>query len=214
MSKLETKCRTRVVSYYSVAVVIALLLLTETRGQDYDPDETNQYLLNLYEGALVNDNLSLFKLRQLYFNPSLYMYSSSFCLHVKVMVKDISNLYPPYCNTAAFGHDRYESYFFTSYCLLQPVHDSSDASKLSNLLSFSASADMFYIFDPTFYSLMQALAKSIETTDFGDTESEYYIDYPSQININIDGELDYNPCWDNAVYALRMLLVWVSTLHL
>ena len=52
---------------------------------------------------------------------------------------------------------------------------------------------------------MQALAKSIETVD-----SEYYPYIRYNINIDISGELDDMPCRDDAVYALQMLLVWVS----
>ena len=202
MSKLETKCNTGIVYYYSATVVIALLLLSETRGQSDDlNDEINLELLHLYEEALVNNNLSLYRLRKLYFNPSpyTYMYSSSFCLQVFITVNNISGprATSENCN-AAFD----PSHSFRSFCLLQPPHDSSDASKLNTLLSFSLSTDMFYLFDPTFYSIMQALAATT-----------YEYTYPDQhdININIDGELDFMPCWENAVYALRMLLVWVST---
>ena len=204
MIKLEGKCNTQ---YASVAVVIALLLLSEARGEHDKPERIA--LLELYEDALVNDDSSLYTLREIYFNPSpKYTYSSSFCLRVLVTVDGIQNPHSAsgYCD-AAF--DYFTSYYFRTYCLLELLRDDGGASKLSELLSVSNSAEMFYVFDPTFYSIMQALAKSMVIIEF--ENYDYYNDNQYYINIDIDEELDDMPCWEDAVYALRMSLVWVST---
>ena len=45
-------------------------------------------------------------------------------------------------------------------------------------------------------------------------DDSYFSNDHSDINIAINTKLDEMPCWDDAVYALRSVLMWVSLLKL
>lgn len=214
---MQPQCKVRYCCYHhSVAVLIALLLVGETRGQLQDNQTlTRLTLLNMFEEALANSSMSLFKLRQIYFDPSA-KYTKSVCLDVTVTIDNIlGDSDPNQCiRGAAFVKYAYHStdiyadsnYTFSSQHQLQLLSDDggTGTSKLGDLLSYSFSAVMFYAFDPTFYKIMQVLTKSLEIDPYS---------YPSEnfitIDIHISGELEVMPCWEDAVHAMRMLLVWV-----
>ena len=86
------------------------------------------------------------------------------------------------------------------------------------MLTTSGSTGVFYTFDPSFYNIMEALSASIEVYfSFLYYISNYNDDYvtiiqnSTEVNIQVDGSLNYMPCIADAVEAVRMLLVWVST---
>ena len=201
-------------------VVIVSLIFSVAIAQDYDTDQ-RQMLFGLFETALVNDNYALWKLQQIFFNPDSKQSPEQVCLMVSVKVDTIE--YPDnvcdHRNGPAFigvpaGSDWY--YEFDSYYELQQqvADDASDTSELAKLITKSGSTSVFYSFDPSFYSIMKALSSSIALIfpynyhyDFADPY--YYSDYTS-IAITINTKLVEMPCWDNAVYALRSVLMWVS----
>lgn len=188
---METK--TRIAYYYSIAVVIALLLTSETRGD----------LLHMFEKALVNSKDSLSTLQDFYFNPSPSRNKHIwFCLAVKVTTNQINNPLPPDECEAAFDFGT-----FTSSHNLHVLSEGG-TSQLSDLLASSWSTSMFYIFDPTFFIIMKALANDIYDNDDEYGDNNYW-----NINIELTEELEYMPCRDDAVYAMRMLLVWVRIYH-
>ena len=106
----------------------------------------------------------------------------------------------------------------SSYVLEQQVtDDASDSSELAMLMVESGSTGMFYTMDPTFFSIMKILSSSIalsmpyEPSYFGtDADSQYRYRESTTIYITINTELDEMPCRDDAVYALRSVLMWVS----
>lgn len=197
--------------HYCVAVVTALLLISETRGQ-LSPDYSIQArLLSMYEEALVNSNDSLYTLKRMYFASSpKSKYSSSFCLEVCV---DIDN--PPPLNQwpwSAVGDAAFVDGYFSSKYILHLLSDDGDTSRLGDLLTSSTSGLVFYMADPTFYTTMHTLAKSIDTDEYGFL-------YPdnsrvNSIKIHIRGTLEYMPYRDDAVDAMKMLLVWVSVYYI
>ena len=73
----------------------------------------------------------------------------------------------------------------------------------------SGSTSVFYAFDPSFYSIMKTLSSSIALSLPYYDNSEDSGNYAS-IDIYISTKLDEMPCWDDAVYALRAVLMWVS----
>ena len=223
--KIDTTC-----TYYTF--VTALLLLTaKVEGQADDVDNNIFMLRNLFEEALVNSSVSLFQLQQIYFNPSSHYSPLSVCLTVTVHV-DIDNILNPYdwhifnCNDH-YGND-FESAFhckhpddtttckqleFTSTYALKLSDDGSDSTELSSLLTSSDNAGVFYTFDPSFYNIMKALSTSSETPSpmiYGRYYAYSAIMMSEVINIHIKRSLENLPCRDNAIDALKMVLVWVS----
>ncbi len=113
---------------------------------------------------------------------------------------------------SAFVYDEAsDMWFFNSYYELdQKVDDdASDTQELANLIIKSGSAGIFYSFDPSFYSIMKTLSSTIALLLPYDDDSYHSNDY-AKINIAINTKLDYMPCWDDAVYTLRSVLMWVS----
>ena len=100
-------------------------------------------------------------------------------------------------------------WFFNSYYELHQQVD--DASDTSNLIASLASASIFYSFDPSFYSIVKTLSSS---PAYVYDDDSYFSNDHSDINIAINTKLDEMPCWEDAVYALRSVLMWVSLLKL
>ena len=72
----------------------------------------------------------------------------------------LENISPqtPYCSLWQFN---------SAYELqLQTISDESGTSQLTKLLTKSGSTGVFYVFDPSFYTLMKALSSSLELTFF------------------------------------------------
>ena len=176
-----------------IAVVTALLLTSETRGDQIR-------LLHMFEKALVNSKDSLFTLQDYYFNPSPSRNKHKwFCLAVTVTT-EINNPLPPDDCEPAFDLETYPPTFSSVHNL--QVLSEDGTSQLSDLLASSWSTSMFYVFDPTFFIIMKALAN-----DIYDIDDDYGDDW--NIDIELNEELEYMPCLDDAVYAMRTLLVWV-----
>ena len=71
----------------------------------------------------------------------------------------------------------------------------------------------FIRFDPSFYSIMQTLSSSIALAlpcEYTYDDNYFYNNDFAQINIAINTKFDEMPCWDDAIYALRSVLMWVS----
>ena len=66
---MGTKCRIQFPHCYAPLVVMALLFLSGTGGQQ--DNDSRQRLMKLFEEALVNSSESLYALQDIYFNPSL-----------------------------------------------------------------------------------------------------------------------------------------------
>ena len=194
--------------------VTALLLLTCSVpvAQGYDPD-LRQKLIGLFEEALVNDSDSLWALHQTFFNPDSKQSPKQVCVSVSVRVDTIANPDNDYCfdNGPAFDSDGL-MHMAASYVLEQQVaDDASDSSKLATLMVESGSTGMFYTMDPTFFSIMITLSSFIALSTphwLSDGTDAYHVS--TTIDITINTELDENPCWDDADYALRSVLMWVS----
>ena len=205
MSKFEKKYL--FYYHYSAALVIALLLFSETRSQPSGDYAVQAKLRNMYEEALVNSNESLYILQRMYFNPSpRSKYRSSFCLRVNVTIDNPPPLDQQYKCNATFvdGH-------FISQYVLHLLSDDGYTSRLADLLSYTRTDVFFYTFDPTFYATMQALAISIDT----DTSNVVVYDSSrdNSIKIDISGEFEHMPCRDDAVDAMKMILMWVSSIQ-
>ena len=205
------------------AVVTALLVLS-TRGavaqySNYD----RKTLLGLFETALFNDSDALWTLQEIFFNPDSKQSPEKVCLSFSISVEDIADPESEYCDYdsddpemwQAFVYDDFsDTWFFNSYYELhQQVDDGeSDTQELAKLITKSGSTGVFYSFDPSFYSIMQTLSSSIALAlpyAYTYDDNSYSNDY-AQINIAINTKLDEMPCWDDAVYALRSVLMWVS----
>ena len=202
-------------------VVTALLVLTcsVAVAQDYDRDQV-QKLIGLFEETLVNDNDSLWELQQTFFNPDSKQSPKQVCLSVFFRADAIANPDVIYCDDIEFdplpAFD-YDGYFGSYYVLEQQVaDDASDSSELATLMVESGSTGMFYVMDPTFFSIMKTLSSSIALSiPYGpshgtDAGSQYRYRASTTIDITIYTKLEEMPCWDVAVYALRSVLMWVS----
>jgi hypothetical protein len=196
-------------------VVIALFVLSVAVAQDHDHD-LRQKLIVLFETALVNDSYNVWKLQQLFFNPDSMQSPEQVCLSVSVIVDTIANPAADYCdNYGAFikVNVDYEWHFDSYYELHQQVADDiNDTSELATLMTKSGSTSMFYTMDPTFYSIMKSMSSSITLSiPYNSDDADYANDVNcASIEITITTELDEMPCWDDAVYALRSVLMWVS----
>jgi hypothetical protein len=217
---------TKTVQRSVVVVLIALVLLSVAVAQGYDDagPSSSQKLIVLFETALVDDSANLWKLQQIYFNPQHSRQSpGKVCLSVFVTVT-IAN--PDYCFDAAFVNNQLQGKLqFNSYYELhqQAVDDDSDTSELATLMTKSGITGMFYTMDQTFYSIMKSLSRSIALSIpyiqyiylNDDTDDDYHDNEFDCANIRITiAELDEMPCWDEAVYALRSVLMWVSFIEL
>ena len=213
---LDCTVRATNINYHSVsmaakivqrsAVVIALLVLSTSVAAAQDLDMT---LFALFETALLDDSGALQKLQKIFFNPDSKQSPEKVCLSVSVSVDDIDD---SFCGDSekhgpAFVYDDSSGtgmWYFNSYFELhQQVDDASDTLELANLIVSSGSAAVFYSFDPSFYSIMKTLSSSITLVFPYDDDSN------DNIYINI-AKLDDMPCWDDAVYAMRSVLMWVS----
>ena len=201
-------------------VVIALLILS-TSGAVAQYYDGRKMLLDLFETALLNDSYTLWTLQKIFFNPDSKQSPEKVCLSVSISVEDIADPEREYyCDDfsddsemwQAFVYDNFSGTWFSNsyYELHQQVDDDiSDTQELANLITSSGSTSIFYSFDPSFYSIMQTLSSSIALKFPYYDDSDYSNDY-AQINIAISTRLDKMPCWDDAVYALRSVLMWVS----
>ena len=222
-------------SYSSVALVLLLLSVTANGQQiDYPHSLT---LKNLFEEALVNSSESLWRLQKVYFNPSQFISPENVCLNVSMSVFNITNPDNVVCDNDSprentrpgfkfcSGSDPVPSpnctigswYFWSSHQLQLKLPDdqSDNSSQLSSMLTSSAVTLMFHTFDPSFYKIMKTLSTSIETSLF------YYNYYQgtiktqnsTEVNIQIKEHLEYMPCVNDAVDALKMVLMWVSNIR-
>ena len=201
---MGTKCRIRFPNCYAPLVVMALLFLSGTGGQqDYDRDQTRQRLMKLFEEALVNSSENLYKLQDVYFNPSSKKSPASLQVDVKVTADKIK-LYtdPYYCYSEmlAFFFDG-STYTSRSRYRLQLPRDQVDTQQLNDLLATRGTIDALCSFESTFYFLMTAMASP--------SEANYNDLTGCTLNIHISKELEQMPCMGDAVYALQMVLVWV-----
>ena len=136
------------------------------------------------------------------------------CLSVSISVEDIADPESG-CNCEiqqAFVYDNFSGmWYFNSYYELQQqlADDVSDTQELANLITYSGSTSVFYSFDPSFYSIMQTLSSSITLVFPAYIGDIYSSDY-AHIDIAINMKFDSMPCRDDAVYALRSVLMWVS----
>ena len=194
------------------AVVIALLVLSTSGAvaQVYD----RKSLIDLFETALL-DSDALWTLQKIFFDPDSKQSPEKVCLPVSVSVEDIADPDVDYCEFDSEGEpafiydDTSDTWYFDSYYVLhqQVADDVSDTHELANLITKSGSASIFYSFDPSFYTIMQTQSSSIALMfPYDDDDSDYSSDY-AYINI---AELDGMPCWSDAVYAMRSVLMWVS----
>ena len=208
------------------AVVIALLVLsTSTSGAVAQIYYDRKMLLDLFETALLNDSDALWTLQEIFFNPDSKHSPEKVCLSVSVSVDDIAYPWSVHCDEflddpatemqQTFVHD-YDSlvWSFNSYYELHQVaDDASDTQELAKLITKSGSTSVFFSFDPSFYSIMQTLSSSIALAlpyAYAHYDDNSYSNDYAHINIAINTKLDGMPCWDDAVYALRSVLMWVS----
>ena len=208
-----------------ITIVIALLLLSVTvEGQT----STDQTLRDLFEGALLNSSESLNTLQRLYFNPTRIHRSASVRIGVNVTVDNITipKGQEDYCNQsydgdAAFHCDNSSfpwsetectsGWYFESFYELKLTDGEIGTSQLSDLLTYSGSTGVFYIFDSSFYTIMESLSVSTDPTfSFGNTFYFPSMDNQVSIVIHISEDLQQMPCMWEADDALRMVLVWVS----
>ena len=184
------------------SLVTALLLLlsgcaVSVSGQQCDStDCRRQELSKLFEEALVNSSEALWKLKLIYFNPSSYHQNpASVSLFIMVTVDDIITI-TDHCNHSndigAFRSS--DQWVFEWEYVLQPLSVDGSSSTLAGLVPFLS--DTFYEFDPTFSSIMRVLQSS-------STNGTY-------LTMHINTTLHDNPCMDDAISALGMVLVWVS----
>ena len=200
---MGTKCRIRFPHRYAPLVVMALLFLSGTGGQqDYDSDQTRQRLMKLFEEALVNSSESLFVLQNVYFNPSSKKSSASVQVDVTVTVDEIKHptISSYSCYPAFFNHDSSTYTSRSSYTLQLQV----DTQQLHDLLATGGTTDAFCSFESTFYILMTAMASP--------SGANYYDVSQCTLNIHIR-KLEQMPCVEDAVYALQMVLVWVRMIN-
>ena len=215
----------KVCFYSCISFVIALLLLSVTVQGQQSTDKSLK-LRNLFEEALVNSSESLYRLQQIYFNPTSIRSPSPFCLNVNITVDNIRNLDSSHCNSfydSAFDccncypncselTPNCSKWCFTRGYELKLAEFESYSSQLSDLLTSSGITSVFNAFDPSFYTTIKALSTSIHDEDLSFLDSYYQSpsDLVRDINIHISEDLDEMPCWYDADYALSMVLVWVS----
>ena len=203
---MGTKCRIRFPHCYAPLVVMALMFLSGTGGQQ---DQTRQRLMKLFEEALVNSSKNLYALQDIYFNPSSNKSPALVCLHVTVTVDKIKDPTTPDPSCIpAFANN-----VFSSTNTLQLRHDEIDTPHLSDLLNLPKTGSAFCAFETSFYSIMKALASS-SSSDNNDYDKNDASTADRSISIHIDGELEDMPCYKDAVYALRIVLVWVRKIQL
>ena len=190
------------------AVVIALLVLsTSVAVAQYQDDYERKMLLDLFETALQSDIDALWMLHDLFFNPDSKQSPEKVCLSVSISVQDIAD--PESCDFSerAFVYDNGMWFFNSYYELHQQVdNDVSDTQELANLIKSLGSPSVFYSFDPSFYSIVKTLSSS---PAYVYDDNHYISDY-AYIGIAISPKLDEMPCWDDTVYAMRSVLMWVS----
>ena len=186
---------------YKLAIILLLLSATAIRG-----DYLNPQLVTLLEEGLVNSSDNLFNLRNVYFNPS-YKYSPvSVCLQVVVIFDNITGLLPTYCFSEEDKTNYTDSWVFESAYVLQL---SNDDRQLSDLLTTSGITGVFFTFDPTFYTIMKALASSFTPSYQGLVfNPNGFLD--TEISMHLPQHLETFPCWYDVDEALRLVLVWVS----
>lgn len=198
---------------FSAVVTVLLVLSVQAVAQDYDADQ-RQMLFGLFETALVNDSYALWQLQHIFFNPDAKQSPEQVCLSIFVRVDSIANP-DRSCdsqNGAAFDGSPGEWHFDSYYELQQQVaDDASDTSELAKLMTKSGSTGVFYAMDPSFYSIMKTLSNFIALSlPYRLYDGSFYNKNYAGINIAIHTALDEMPCWDDAVYALRSVLMWVS----
>ena len=196
-----------------ISLVLALLLLSvAVEGQT----STNQTLKDLFEEALLNSNESLNTLQNVFFNPSNIRSPVSVCIGVTVTVDNIQEAQDDFCygdiafdcDNASFSWPEIEclsGWYFTVFYKFELAYDDSGTSQLSDLLTNSDSTRIFFIFDPSFYIIMEALSVSMDPTLYISN-----MDNPASITIHISEDLQQMPCVREVDDALRMVLVWVS----
>ena len=198
----------------SLATVLLLIfsVTTTVSGECDNSCRKQQELSKLFEEALVNSSDSLWQLQQIYFDPYSEWIPALVYLSVLVTVNDVINGTPdPWCDDTTFdycsGYNDYINqcethhgqWLFSSDYALRPFPGSSDLTTL--LLSDPRSSDVFYAFDPSFYTIMKALASSLGPIPHT---------HDDVIQIHINTTLHDNPCQNDAVRALEMVLMWVS----
>ena len=200
------------------AVVIALLVLgTIASGAVAQVYYDRKMLLDLFETALLNDNDALWTLQEIFFDPNSKQSPEKVWLLASISVEDIADPESDYCERVRFvagsafvrGYDNTSGiWVFNSYYELhQQVDDASDTQELANLIASLGSTNMFYSFDPSFYAIVKTLSSS---QAYAYDDNYYHSNGYAYINITINTELVENPCWDDAVYAMRSVLMWVS----
>ena len=219
-------------SYSSVVIVLLLLVSVTAKGQQIDYPHSLT-LKNSFEEALMNSSESLWRLQKVYFDPSQFISPENVCLNVSMSVHNITNPDNVVCDNdpgeatpAAFkfcsGSDPISSpnctiglwYFWSSHQLKLSDDHSRYSSQLSSLLTSQGVTQMFYTIDPSFYMMMKTLSTSIEISllylgSYGTIKAQN----STEINIRINEHLEYMPCVDDAVDALKMVLVWVSIIY-
>lgn len=207
------------------AIVIALLVLgmivtqvrscTYTDYVDEDDEKTKQrqMLLELFKEAIMNNDDTLWKLQQIYFNPNSNQSPGQVCISIFVNADILDPSCP--CNNQkgpAFENEL-DQWYFNTYYELQLADDASDhdTSELARLMTESGSTSIFYSFDPSFHSITKTLSSSIALTlPYSDDVYTLYYYSNDYIGIDISTDLNEMPCWNDAVYALRSVLMWVS----
>lgn len=212
----------------SYTFVSALLLLSAiVEGQD----NNIMMLRNFFEEALVNSNESLFQLQQVYFDPTSHYSPSSVCVTVIVTVdNNIAHPAPASCSQSYLNYDdsvkaAFECYdpedttitckwwqFNSTYELKLP-DNGRDSIQLSSLLTYPLNAAVFYTFDPSFYKIMKSCSLStldISERSFPIQSDSLAYESSTKVKIQINKTLENMPCRNDAIYALEMVLVWVS----
>ena len=129
---------------------------------EYINSKQRQSLLKLFEEAIMNDNYTLWKLQQIYFNPNSRQSSGQVCLAVYVNAQTIANLSctcPRLSQKVAAFHGSSGYWHFDSFYELQLFHDVSGTSQLAKFLTKSGCTSLFYAMDPTVYSIMKTTVK-------------------------------------------------------
>lgn len=217
--------------YNQCSVVIALLLLVGGDRQTIAwVDETELKLYKLFEEALINSNESLYQLQQVYFNPKVKQGPGTVCAYVNITVNCIivteSNCsydHPAFECPGGYNRTNCSGLWslYSTY-LLQLSNDEGGMSQLTNILTTSGSTGVLFAFDPFFYTIMKVLSNSLQLSfPRGIINIMFYDDHDLvldllyydelDLDIHMSSELEEMPCQEDAVNALRMVLVWVSS---
>ena len=146
----------------------------------------------------MNSSEALWKLKLIYFNPSSdHQNPASVSLSVKVTVDDIVTDHCNHSNNIGAFRSSDQWVFEPEEYVLQPLSMDESSSTLAGLVLFLS--DTFYEFDPTFSSIMRVL----QSHESSSTNGTY-------LTMHINTTLHDNPCMDDAVSALGMVLMWVS----